>query len=104
MGPAVERFRVDVPQATLDDLARRLDQTRSPAPLPGAGWDYGTDQDTLRDLVDYWRDGYDWRATESRLNELEQATTKIDGQHNHFLHLRSPQPPAPPPRLTPRWP
>jgi pimeloyl-ACP methyl ester carboxylesterase len=100
----VEPFRVEIPQATLDDLARRLDQTRFPAPLPGAGWDYGTDQDALRDLVTYWRDGYDWRATEHRLNELEQATTPIDGQQIHFLHVRSPEADALPLVLTHGWP
>src|ERR1039457_2726298 len=104
MAEGIERFRVDIAPATLDDLARRLDQARSPAPLPGAGWDYGTDQDTLRDLVTYWRDEYDWRATEARLNALEQATTQIDGQQIHFLHVRSPEADALPLVLTHGWP
>ncbi len=104
MAEAVEPFRVDVSQATLDDLTRRLAQARFPEPLPGAGWDYGTDHDTLARLVAYWRDGYDWRATETRLNRLEQATTVIDGQQIHFLHVRSPEPDALPLVLTHGWP
>ena len=104
MAAAVAPFRVEVPDAVLTDLRRRLDATRYPAPLPGAGWDYGTDDAYLRELVAYWRDGYDWRRAEARLNGYEHATTEIDGQRIHCLHARSPVPDALPLVLTHGWP
>ncbi|GAB3584015.1 hypothetical protein GCM10027445_59590 [Amycolatopsis endophytica] len=95
---------LDIPQADLDDLAERLDRTRWPDQLPGAGWDYGVDKDYLTDLVRYWRTGYDWRVHEARLNAVPQFTTMIDGQNIHFLHARSPHPDAIPLLLTHGWP
>lgn len=84
-------FRIDIPQADLDDLTDRLARTRWPAelPLPGAGSEYGVEIARLRELADYWQHGYDWRAHEARLNELPQFTTGIDGANIHFLHIRS---------------
>jgi pimeloyl-ACP methyl ester carboxylesterase len=58
----------------------------------------------VRGLVDYWRDTYDWRAHEARLNELEHFRTSIDGQSIHFIHARSPHPDAFPLLLTHGWP
>jgi pimeloyl-ACP methyl ester carboxylesterase len=58
----------------------------------------------LRELAEYWRTGYDWRAAEARLNEFPQFTTVIDGQRIHFLHVRSPEPGALPLVLTHGWP
>jgi microsomal epoxide hydrolase len=100
----IASFRVDVPEATLDDLRHRLERTRFAGQIPGAGWDYGTDLDYLRDLVAYWRDGYDWRSTEERLNGLDHHTTQIDGQTIHFVHAPSPVPDALPLVLTHGWP
>jgi epoxide hydrolase len=100
----VEPFRVEVPEAVLDDLHQRLARTRYPAPLPGAGWDYGTDDGYLRELVSYWRDGYDWRAREAALNRFEHAVTGLEGQRIHFLHARSDHPGALPLILTHGWP
>jgi microsomal epoxide hydrolase len=99
-----ESFRVDIPQAALDDLRGRLARVRFPAQLPDAGWDYGTELEYLRAFVDYWRDTYDWRATEARLNQYEHFTTEIDGATIHFLHVRSPEPEALPIVLTHGWP
>ncbi|ONI71602.1 epoxide hydrolase [Kribbella sp. ALI-6-A] len=97
-------FRIDVPQATLDDLQRRLTEARLPAPLPGDGWDTGVPVSWLSELVGYWRDDYDWRKAEQRLNEFPQYTTEIDGQRIHFLHIRSAEPDALPLLLTHGWP
>ncbi|MEV4456469.1 epoxide hydrolase family protein [Microbispora sp. NPDC049633] len=99
-----EPFRVDIPQADLDDLALRLARTRWPDELPGAGWSYGVNRDYLMELVGHWRTGYDWRAHEARLNEVPQFTTEIDGQTIHFLHVRSPEPGATPLIVTHGWP
>jgi microsomal epoxide hydrolase len=97
-------FRIEVPDAVLDDLAARLRNTRYSEPVEGAGWDYGTDRDYLEELCGYWRDGYDWRAHEAALNAYEQFTTEIDGERVHFLHVRSPVEGAYPLLVTHGWP
>jgi len=81
-------FKVQVPDAVLSDLKQRLAQTRFPDELSGTGWNYGTDLAYLRQLTAYWRDRYDWRAQERRLNELPQFKTRIDGLDIHFVHWR----------------
>jgi len=97
-------FRVDVPQAELDDLSARLAATRWPDELPDAGRDYGFPLAELRGLADHWRTGYDWRAQEAELNSYPQFTTEIDGATVHFLHVRSANPDALPLVLTHGWP
>ncbi|MEH1129049.1 epoxide hydrolase family protein [Micromonospora sp. CPCC 206061] len=97
-------FRVAVPQEDLEDLSRRLDNTRWPDALPGDDWSTGVPTAWLRDLVHYWRTGYDWRAAEAQLNQYPQFTTIIDGQRIHFLHVRSPHADAFPLVLTHGWP
>ena len=87
---AIEPFEIAVEQSALDNLVARLDATRWPAELPGERWSRGVPLDYLRDLTAYWRDDYDWRIHEARLNALPQFTTEIDGQRIHFIHLRSP--------------
>lgn len=99
-----EPFGIDIPQSALDDLRERLDRTRFPEQLPGAEWDYGTELGYLRAFVHHWRDRYDWRGTEARLNGFQQFTTTIDGARIHFLHVRSPEPNALPIVLTHGWP
>ena len=91
---AIHPFRVEIPQADLDDLHDRLARTRWPDELPGVGWSRGVPLGYLQELAGYWRDGYDWRGQEARLNQLPQFITEIDGQRIHFLHVRSPEPDA----------
>ena len=91
---AIHPFRVEIPQADLDDLHDRLARTRWPDELAGVGWSRGVPLGYLQELAGYWRDGYDWRGQEARLNQLPQFTTEIDGQRIHFLHVRSPEPDA----------
>ncbi|MER6030124.1 epoxide hydrolase family protein [Streptomyces sp. NPDC001851] len=100
----IEPFRLSVPQSGLDDLYDRLDRTRWPAELPGAGWEYGVPAGYLRELVRYWRHEYDWRAAETELNRWPQFTTTIDGARVHFAHVRSPEPDATPLVITHGWP
>jgi pimeloyl-ACP methyl ester carboxylesterase len=100
----VEPFRVAVDDAVLDDLRARLERARFADPVAGTGWEYGAEIDEIRDLVAYWRDGYDWRAAEARLNELDQFTTAIDDQRIHFVHVRSPRADALPLLLVHGWP
>jgi pimeloyl-ACP methyl ester carboxylesterase len=100
----IRPFRIDVPQAALDELADRLARTRWPGQLPGEGWSRGVPVGHLRDLVEHWRTGFDWRAQEARLNRFPQHTTEIEGQRVHFVHVRSPEPGALPLILTHGWP
>ena len=113
---AVRPFRIEIPQADLDDLAERLARTRWANELPPLdpggpqtgpvppGWDYGVPLRYVQDLVNHWRHHYDWRAWEAKLNQVPQFTTTIDGQTIHFAHLRSPEPDALPLILTHGWP
>ena len=87
---AIEPFEIHVDDLVLDDLADRLAATRFPDEIDDTGWEYGIPIGYLRELVEYWRDGYDWRAQEARLNELPHFRTRIDGQSIHFVHARSP--------------
>jgi pimeloyl-ACP methyl ester carboxylesterase len=100
----IRPFRIDIPQTDLDDLGERLARARWAEELPGVGWDYGVSSASVKALVEYWRDRYDWRGWEARLNEYPQFTTTIDGQNIHFLHVRSPHENALPLILTHGWP
>jgi epoxide hydrolase len=97
-------FRIDIPQADLDDLRERLSRTRWPRQLPGDGWSRGVPLDYLRGLAEYWVKEYEWREHEARLNEFPQFITEVDGLTVHFLHVRSPEPDALPLILTHGWP
>jgi epoxide hydrolase len=90
----VRPFRIEVPDADLDDLRDRLHRTRWPDELPDTGWSRGVPLGYLKDLTAHWADAYDWRTWEARLNAFPQFTTTIDGQPLHFLHVRSPEPDA----------
>jgi epoxide hydrolase len=100
----IRPFRVEVPQADLDDLRDRLARTRWPAEPAGIGWSRGVPVGYLRELAEYWRTAYDWRQHEARLNRLPQFTTTIDGANLHFVHVRSPEPEATPLLLIHGWP
>jgi hypothetical protein len=100
----IRPFRIDIPDRDLDDLRDRLARTRWPDELPGGGWGRGVPLGYLRQLADYWRSGFDWRAQEARLNALPQFTTEIDGQPIHLLHVRSPEPGALPLLVTHGYP
>jgi len=100
----LSEFRVDVPDAVLDDLRLRLERTRFSNVIDGVGWEQGTDLAYLRELVAHWRDHYDWRAAEARLNAFPQVVTEVDGQTIHAIHARSPEPGALPLLLVHGWP
>jgi pimeloyl-ACP methyl ester carboxylesterase len=100
----ITAFRIDIPEQDLAELAARLDRTRWPAEVPGAGWSDGAAASRVRELAGYWRHQFDWPAQQARLNQFPQFTTVIDGQRIHFLHVRSPEPGALPLILTHGWP
>jgi pimeloyl-ACP methyl ester carboxylesterase len=76
---------LEVPARDLEDLKARLRRTRFAAPWPVADWQAGTDGDLLRHLVEYWADGYDWRAQEAAINALPSRFADLDGTPVHYL-------------------
>ncbi|MGW4738553.1 epoxide hydrolase family protein [Nocardia xishanensis] len=104
MSTEITPFRIDVSQHQLDDLNRRLDTTRWTDGVPGVGWAQGIPLDYTRELAAYWRNTYDWRAQEARLNSFPQFRTEIDGHNLHFIHVRSTEADALPLVLTHGWP
>jgi epoxide hydrolase len=101
---SVEPFTLAVPQAELDELARRLAATRWPERETVEDWSQGVPLEHMQALVAHWRSGYDWRRCESMLNGFGQFRTRIDGLDIHFLHVRSPHAEALPLLLTHGWP
>ncbi|MGH3106885.1 MAG: epoxide hydrolase N-terminal domain-containing protein, partial [Rubrobacteraceae bacterium] len=91
---SVQPFQVSISEADLEDLQGRLARTRWPGELSGVGWSRGVPLGHLKELTEYWQNGYDWRQCEAKLNEYPQFTTEIEGQNIHFLHVRSPEPGA----------
>jgi pimeloyl-ACP methyl ester carboxylesterase len=104
MSEAIIPFTVAIPQAALDDLGERLDLARWPEAETVDDWSQGVPLAVLQPLVEYWRNGYDWRRCEARLNSLPQFMTEIDGLDIHFIHLRSVHEHATPLLLTHGWP
>ena len=101
---AITPFKIAVPSSVLSDLNERLTRARFPEEIPGMNWNDGTDLTYLKQFVAYWRDTYDWRAHERRLNQFDQFTTLIDGINIHFVHQRSNNPNAIPLLLLNGWP
>ena len=97
-------FRIEVPEPELEDLRERLRRARWPERETVEDWSQGVPLAYLQDLCRYWADGYDWRATEARLNALPQFRIEIDGLRIHFLHVRSPHAGALPLLITHGWP
>ena len=85
---AVVPFTIHVPDAVLADLKQRLTRARLPDEIERSGWSYGVNLGYLKELVAYWRDKFDWRAEERRLNQFEQFKTNIDGLNVHFIHRK----------------
>src|SRR5688572_13698737 len=86
---AVRPFRVDVPEAELAELRRRIKATRWPEKEPVADTSQGIPLATVEKLARYWASEYDWRKVESRFNAFPNFITEIDGLDIHFIHARS---------------
>ena len=103
-GAAIRPFRVSVPDSALADLHRRLVQTRLPDKELVSDFTQGVPLKTIEQLLNHWRDRYDWRRVEARLNSYPQFITEIDGLDIHFVHVRSKHPNAMPVIVTHGWP
>src|SRR5690348_10393933 len=84
----IQLYKIDVEAAVLTDLVKRLEKTRWSPQIESMGWSGGTDVSYLRGLVGYWREGYDWRNEERKLNQFAHYRTKVDGTGIHFIYER----------------
>jgi pimeloyl-ACP methyl ester carboxylesterase len=100
----IRPFEVNLPQAELDDLRRRIEATRWPERETVADQSQGVQLATMQELVRYWGTEYDFRRFEARLNALPQFITEIDGLDIHFIHVRSPHEDALPLIVNHGWP
>ncbi len=101
---SIQSFKVDIPEATLDDLRERLGNTRWPDEIENAGWDYGTHLGYLKELANYWQQTFDWRKQEALLNRFAHFRAEVDGLGIHFIHERGKGPNPTPIILTHGWP
>ncbi len=99
-----EPFHVSFPDSALADLRERLARTRFPDQAPGDPWAYGADVAYLQEIVTYWRDRFDWRAQEARLNAFPQYRVRLHGIPVHFLHVPGKGPNPQPLLLSHGWP
>lgn len=97
-------FRIEVADAVLERIWARLADARIGYAPEGGGWAWGTDRDYLSAFVDHWRDHYDWRAEEARLNGLAQFRAEVEGVDIHFYHVRAEGTQSLPVLLTHGWP
>jgi len=100
----VRPFQVEIPEAQLAELRRRIEATRWPSRELVEDRSQGVQLATMQALARYWTTAYDWRKCEARLNALPQFTTEIDGVDIHFIHVRSPHEHALPLIMTHGWP
>ena len=101
---AVRPFKVRVSASVLADLKRRLARTRWPDEIPGSGWDYGANLAYLKELIAYWREGFDWRAQERLLNSFPQFKADVDGRGIHFVQVKGRGPSPFPIIISHGWP
>jgi pimeloyl-ACP methyl ester carboxylesterase len=100
----IRPFHIEIPEAQIDDLRRRIAQTRWPSNELVADRSQGVQLRTLQELARYWGTDYDWRKAEAKLNALPQFKTEIDGVEIHFIHVKSQQEDALPLIMTHGWP
>ena len=100
----VKPFTIAVENSVLDDLRQRLADTRWPDEIPNTGWDYGSNLTYIKELVDYWRTDFDWRAQEAELNAFNHFKSEVDGLDIHFIHEKGKGPNPIPLIITHGWP
>ena len=100
----VRPFTIAVENSVLDDLRQRLADTRWPDEIPNTGWDYGSNLTYIKELVDYWRTDFDWRAQEAKLNAVNHFKSEVDGLDIHFIHEKGKGPNPIPLIITHGWP
>ena len=100
----IRPFEVNVPEADLIELRRRIKATRFPERETVTDQSQGVQLGTVQKLARYWATEYDWRRCEARLKALPNYITEIDGLDIHFIHVRSKHENALPLIVTHGWP
>ena len=100
----MEPFEIAISDAVLDDLRQRLSLTRWPDEMPGVGWEYGSNLDYIKELCEYWRTDFDWRAQEQKLNAFNHYKSEVDGLSIHFIKEEGTGPNPMPLVITHGWP
>ena len=100
----VKPYQIHIPDSVLADLRERLERTRWPGEIPDSCWDYGSNLGYVKELVDYWVDGFDWRAREEAINALPHFRATVQDLDIHFIHHRGSGPNPLPLIITHGWP
>jgi len=82
----IKPFTISIPDAVLSDLQQRLSDTRWMNPIKTTGWDYGVDPEYLKEFILYWKNTFDWRAQEKKLNRFKHFTVAVEDYSLHFIH------------------
>lgn len=101
---AVVPYEISIPEPDIEDLAARLAKSRLPDQLNSISWEYGSDLSFMQEVLSYWREEFDWKEQERRLNQFDHFKTQIDGLEMHFIHQRSENPNSIPLMLVHGWP
>ena len=80
-------FNIDIPESVLIDLRKRLENVRWPDAIAGSDWDYGSNLNYLKELIDYWITQFDWRAQERKLNGFQQFKSEVEGLNLSLIHI-----------------
>lgn len=97
-------YKISIPESDIEDLAARLAKSRLPDQLNSISWEYGSDLSFMQEVLSYWREEFDWKEQERRLNQFDHFKTQIDGLEMHFIHQRSENPNSIPLMLVHGWP
>ena len=88
----IKPFKINIPDAIINDLQERLSKSRKPDQLKNTTWEYGTNKKDLESLLYHWKENYKWKERETFLNSFPQYKTKIDHLNIHFVHKKSKNP------------
>jgi len=84
----ITEYKCQIPPSAVDDLKRRICQTRWPDEIEGSGWLFGAELSYIKELAVYWANGFDWRTVENEINRYPNYIAEIDGVKIHFLHVK----------------
>ena len=101
---ATQPFKIEIADEVLEDMRRRIADTRWPDEIPNSDWDYGSNMAYVRELADYWLNEFDWRKQEATLNEFSQFKADVEGMSIHYIHERGKGPNPIPLVITHGWP
>src|SRR5262245_58196881 len=104
MSDSIRPFTIEISEDELDAMRARISDTRWPEREPVSDQSQGVQSETMQQLARYWASEYDWRRAESKLNDLPNFVTEIDGLDIHFIHVRSKHEDALPLIITHGWP